>query len=148
MEQNTILTNMCMVCDGDRILVENKVTGGYTGIVFPGGHVEEGEPFAEAIIREVFEETGLTIEKPVLRGIYNWMRDDGIRYLVFVYRTDRFSGMLQSSEEGAVFWTTREEFLTMDLADGMKEVLLLCDQDDLTENMPYFENGSWHDRLY
>ena len=55
MEQ-VILTNMCMVYDGDRILVENKVTGRYTGIVFPGGHVEAGEPLAEAIIREVLSE--------------------------------------------------------------------------------------------
>ena len=146
--EKTIFTNMCMICDGDRILVENKVTGGYTGIVFPGGHVEMHEPFAEAIIREVFEETGLRIEKPKLCGIYNWIRDDGIRYVVLVYRTDRFSGVLKASEEGEVFWTTREEFLQMNLADGMREVLLLCDREDLSENMPYKENGSWHDRLY
>ena len=146
MEQATF-TNMCMVCDGDRILVENKVTGGYTGIVFPGGHVEYGEPFAEAMIREVREETGLTIENPVLCGIYHWMKKDGSRYVVLIYKTDRFSGTIRSSEEGEVFWTTREEFLQMDLADGMREVLLLCDRKDLSENMPYFEEGSWHDRL-
>ena len=113
MEQ-VILTNMCMVYDGDRILVENKVTGHYTGIVFPGGHVEAGEPLAKAIIREVREETGLFIEKPRLCGIYNWMRKDGIRYMVFIYKTSIFSGTLQASEEGPVFWTTREEFLQME----------------------------------
>ena len=146
MEQATF-TNMCMVCDGERILVENKVTGGYTGIVFPGGHVEMGEPFVDAIIREVKEETGLAIEAPVLCGIYHWMKNDGSRYVVLIYKTDRFSGTLKASEEGEVFWTTREEFLTMDLADGMREVLLLCDRPDLSENMPYFADGAWHDRL-
>lgn len=146
MEQVTF-TNMCMVCDGERILVENKVTGGYTGIVFPGGHVETGEPFGDAIIREVREETGLTVEGPVLCGIYHWMKEDGSRYVVLIYRAEKFSGALRSSEEGEVFWTTREEFLTMDLADGMREVLLLCDRSDLSENMPYYKDGAWHDRL-
>ena len=147
MEQVT-LTNMCMVYDDDgRILVEHKMTGGYTGIVFPGGHVEPGEPLAEAIIREVREETGLTIEKPQLCGIYNWLTKDGSRYMVFIYKTCHFSGTLRSSEEGPVFWTTREEFLQMDLADGMREVLLLCDTEDLSENMPYLEDGIWHDYL-
>lgn len=146
MEQ-AILTNMCMVCDGDRILVEDKVTGGYTGIVFPGGHVEKGEPLVSAIIREVWEETGLTVRHPRLCGIYNWMREDGIRYFVFIYRAEQWSGTLQSSAEGNVFWTTREEFLQMHLAAGMREVLLLCDRDDLSENMPYREGGIWNDRL-
>ena len=145
--ERVILTNMCMVYDGDRILVENKVTGRYTGIVFPGGHVEAGEPLAEAIIREVREETGLFIEKPRQCGIYNWLLEDGTRYMVFVYRTSHFSGTLKASEEGPVFWTTREEFLQMDLADGMREVLLLCDSEDLSENMPYKVDGQWVDRL-
>ena len=146
MEQ-VILTNMCMVYDRDRILVERKMTGNYTGIVFPGGHVEAGEPLAEAIIREVREETGLAIEKPQLCGIYNWLQDDSARYIVFIYKTNHFSGELAASAEGPVFWTTREEFLQMDLADGMREVLLLCDSDDLSENMPYKVDGIWHDRL-
>ena len=147
MEQ-VILTNMCMVYDeAGHILVERKMTGNYTGIVFPGGHVEPGEPLAQAIIREVREETGLAIEKPHLCGVYNWLKKDGTRYMVFIYKTDCFSGMLRSSDEGPVFWTTREEFLQMDLADGMREVLLLCDTEDLSENMPYFEDGVWHDRL-
>ncbi len=145
--ERVILTNMCMVCDGDRILVENKVTGGYTGIVFPGGHVEEGEPLTQAVIREVREETGLQIRDPRLCGIYNWMREDGSRYIVTIYRTDAFAGTLKASEEGEVFWTTREEFLTMDLAAGMREVLLLCDREDLSENMPYLQDGRWIDRL-
>ena len=64
------LTNICVICDGDRILVENKI--GH-GICFPGGHVEPGESMEAAVIREMQEETGLTIaslhrDAEILRG--------------------------------------------------------------------------------
>ena len=73
------LTNMCMVCDGDKVLVQDRVDPHWPGITFPGGHVESGESFAAAVIREVFEETGLTIESPHLCGVKEWENQDGSR---------------------------------------------------------------------
>ena len=70
----TILTNMCMVCDGERILVEDKCNSSYTGVTFPGGHIEAGETLADSVVREVFEETGLTVKNPRLCGIYDYGR--------------------------------------------------------------------------
>ena len=64
--ETVTLTNMCMIYDGDKVLVQQKVDDDYSGITFPGGHVEKGESFTDAIIREVFEETGLTISSPCL----------------------------------------------------------------------------------
>ena len=49
------ITNMCMICDGDKVLVQNKVNCDWAGITFPGGHVEKGESFTDAVIREVLE---------------------------------------------------------------------------------------------
>ena len=106
----TILTNMCMVCDGENILVEDKVNSSYTGVTFPGGHIESGESLAEAMVREVFEETGLTIKNPRLCGMYDWVYEDGIRYLVFIYKAMEFEGSLKSSAEGNVRWIKKEEF--------------------------------------
>lgn len=37
------LTNMCMIYDANKVLVQNKVDDTYSGITFPGGHVEKGE---------------------------------------------------------------------------------------------------------
>ena len=56
------LTNMCLICDGNKVLVQEKA--GTNGLVFPGGHVEEGESLLESVVREMKEETGLTIENP------------------------------------------------------------------------------------
>lgn len=129
----TILTNMCMVCDGENILVEDKVNSSYTGVTFPGGHIESGESLAEAMVREVFEETGLTIKNPRLCGMYDWVYEDGIRYLVFIYKAMEFDGELKSSEEGSVRWIKKEEFLKEKLADGMDKVFEIIEGGEYTE---------------
>ena len=69
-------TNLCMVSDGNgNILVQDRKNPDWPGITFPGGHVEPGESFTDSVIREVFEETGLTIENPVLCGVKQFQSD-------------------------------------------------------------------------
>ena len=58
MSSTVTRTNMCMVYNGNRVLVENKVGKDYSGIAFSGGHVEPCEAPTNASIREVYEETG------------------------------------------------------------------------------------------
>ena len=109
--ERVTLTNMCMICNGTKVLVEDKIWHTIRGIIFPGGHVEEHEPIVDSVIREIKEETGLTIEKPVLCGIKDWINDDGSRYIVFLFRADKYRGELMSSSEGQVFWMEREDVL-------------------------------------
>ncbi|MBQ7782618.1 MAG: 8-oxo-dGTP diphosphatase, partial [Oscillospiraceae bacterium] len=127
--ENVTLTNMCMIYDGERVLVQDNVDDkNWKGIRFPGGHVEKGEPFTDAVIREVFEETGLTICSPRLCGIKDWTNDDGSRYMVLLYKTDKFSGELRSSEEGQVFWVDLKQLYDMELAQDMAELIkVFCD---------------------
>ena len=80
-------TNLCMVIDGDRVLVIDRKKEDWPGITFPGGHVEVGESFTEAVIREVKEETGLRIASPQICGMKDWV-EDGIRYVVLFYKTE------------------------------------------------------------
>ena len=109
--ERVILTNLCMIVDGTRILVQDKVGKGADGIILPGGHVEEHETIVDSVIREMKEETGLDIESPRLCGVKEWINEDGSRYVVFLFRTDRFSGELASSDEGRVFWMEKEDVL-------------------------------------
>ena len=65
-------TNMCMICDGSRVVVIDRKKRDWPDITFPGGHIEPGESFTDAVIREVQEETGLHIRSPQLCGIKDW----------------------------------------------------------------------------
>ena len=134
--ERVVLTNMCMIRSGSKVLVEDKIWHDIRGIVFPGGHVEAHEPIVDSVIREIKEETGLTISNPVLCGIKDWINEDGSRYIVFLFRTEAFSGELISSSEGQVFWMELDEVLkshwiwNMDgilriLADGESSELFL-----------------------
>ena len=99
--EQAIFTNLCMVYDhSGNILVQDRKDPSWPGLCFPGGHVEPEESFVESVIREVWEETGLTIEKPKLCGTKQFQTKKGERYVVFFYKTDRFSGALKSSDEG------------------------------------------------
>lgn len=104
------LTNMCMIYDGcGNVLVEEKLVHNTKGLIFPGGHVESNESVAESVIREIQEETGLTISNLQFCGIKDWIEFDGSRYMVFLYKTNIYSGSIQSSSEGEIFWMPLEE---------------------------------------
>ena len=109
MNETVEFTNLCMVRDSDRVLVIDRKKEDWPGITFPGGHVEAGESFTEAVIREVKEETGLRIASPQICGMKDWV-EDGIRYVVLFYKTEKFDGELISSEEGEVWWEDLKEF--------------------------------------
>ncbi len=131
--ERVILTNLCMIKNGSKVLVEEKTGPGAGGIIFPGGHVEEHEPVVDSVIREMKEETGLTVEKPRLCGIKEWINEDGSRYLVFLFTADRFSGELVSSREGRVFWIEREDVLKTHWIWHMDSLMRIMADGEYTE---------------
>lgn len=142
--ESVTLTNMCCLCDGDRVLVQRKIDEeSEQGIVFPGGHVEQQESFADAVRREMLEETGLRIEDPRLCGVKDWIQPDGSRYLVLLYRAEKYSGTLTSSEEGAVFWVKRSDLDQLDFIWNTKELLPLFFGEPYSEYFFDATAGSW-----
>ncbi len=83
--QLTILTNICLIEDLEtqRVVMQYRApeTNRWSGYAFPGGHVENGEAFAESVIREIYEENRIDYTKILnLYGIKNWPLDTGGRY--------------------------------------------------------------------
>ena len=138
------LTNMCMVCDGKgNVPVQNKKHNpSWHGWNFPGGHVEQGEFVTPSVLREIREETGLTIENPKLCGIKEFQKEqDGKRFIVFLYVASRFSGELRASAEGDVFWYPLSELKrSKKLADGFSEMLPVFTSDEISE---VFYTNDW-----
>ena len=130
--EKTELCVLCLVENGSRILVQNRTKDDWRGVVLPGGHVEKGESVVEAVIREMKEETGLTVVCPKLCGIKQFPGEYG-RYLVLLFKTDRFTGTLQSSEEGEVWWEERKNLPELNLVRDFMDMLSVFDRDDLTE---------------
>ncbi|MDB8643942.1 8-oxo-dGTP diphosphatase [Streptococcus australis] len=133
----TILCNLCMVEDleNGKVVLQYRSPekNNWSGYAFPGGHIEEGESLVESVIREIEEETGLTIFHPHLAAVKNWQLDDGTRYIVFCYKATEFTGQLRSSEEGEVSWVEKDQLDQLDLSYDMLPLLEVMEDPDLSE---------------
>ncbi len=128
------LMNMCMIRDPEngRVLVMDKQQG-YRGHTFPGGHLEPGEAVGPSVVREIQEETGLTVEKLRFCGVKDWINETH-RCLLFLFATEHFSGTLvPDGEEGPLYWMTLEELRGADLAEGFERTLRMFLEEGLCE---------------
>ena len=137
-ETSTILTNLCLIEDTstNKVVLQYRSPERYkkwSGYAFPGGHIEEGESIAESVIREVYEETGLTITAPKLVAVKDWEPDEGGRYIVFCYKATEYTGQLRSSEEGEVSWVEKDQLEKLDLSYDMLPLLEVLEDPDLSE---------------
>jgi len=124
-----------MIYHDDEILLQNRIAQNWPGVTFPGGHVEKGESFVEAIIREMKEETGLEVRDLRLCGLKQLQSEDEERYVILLFKTESFSGELVSSKEGKMQWVKRSELDRYPLAPDFKELLEVFDRDDIQELM-------------
>ena len=140
--ENVELTVLCLITDGDKVLLQNRVKNDWKGYTLPGGHVETGESFVDAVIREMKEETGLDIYKPKLVGVKQFPIDNG-RYIVFLFKTTEFTGNLQSSDEGKMEWVSRSDLNKVDAVENLEELLNVMDNDALTEFQYIVDGDNW-----
>lgn len=142
--EKVVLTNICMVYKGNKVLVQERTKKDWPGLTFPGGHVEKDENFHDAVVREVKEETGLEIKNPILCGIEEFKQlNKEDRHIILYYKCNKFKGRLKSSKEGKVFWIERKDLLKANLSLDLDRMIKIMESDKLSELIYYKENGEY-----
>ena len=136
------LTNLCMVCSGEKVLVLERTKQDWPGITFPGGHVEPGESFVDAVVREMKEETGLDIKNPRLVGVKQFPIKEG-RYVVFLFKTTDYSGTVVSSDEGQMEWVESSRLPEINTVDDFAALLRVMNDPALTEFQYLTDGETW-----
>ena len=126
------LTILCLIRRGNEILLQNRLKPDWKGYTLPGGQVEPGESFVDACIREMQEETGLTVLHPQLCGVKQFP-SHGHRYVVMLFRTSEFTGTLRSSEEGEMRWVRRDQIGQYDTVPHLEQLLQVMEQEQKNE---------------
>lgn len=123
-----------------RIKKENDIhEGKWNGL---GGKFQPGETPEECVIREVFEESGLRIHQPELRGFLtfpNFARDED--WYAFVFVVQSFEGELIDSPEGNLKWIPNREIMNLKLWEGDRYFLPLLDQPGFFSGKFVYHNG-------
>ena len=127
-----------MITDSEgRVLVQERLpkpSNLWSGLTFPGGHVEPGETVVASMIREVQEETGLTVSNLQNCGYIQWYNPiKQSQYFVFLFKTNTFSGEVKGSREGNVKWMTLDEMLAGKLAPNMTKYLAVFQNENIPQ---------------
>ncbi len=140
--ENVELTILCFIHRDDEYLLQDRVAKDWKGYTLPGGHVEPGESVVDAVIREMKEETGLTVINPHLCGIKQFPIDNG-RYIVFLFEASEYTGQLKSSAEGQMHWVKKTELYKVNLVKDFYDLLEVMLDDKLSEFQYVVDDGCW-----
>ena len=140
--ENTELTVLCLLRDGDRILLQDRTKADWKGYTLPGGHVEKGESFVDAVRREMKEETGLDVPHPKLAGIKQFPIEGG-RYIVLLFLAEEYTGELTSSEEGEMVWAEMDRLSALRTVEDLPDLLRVILDPELTEFRYLVDGDTW-----
>ena len=98
-----------------------------------GGHIEFAESPEECLIREVKEETNLTLTSYKFRGVVTFVSGDELCEYMALYTADGFEGEIKPCDEGELHWVKKSDLFDLNLWEGDKIFLKM-----LIEDAPFF----------
>ena len=94
-----------------------------------GGKFEPGESPEDCALREVYEETGLTMHSWAYRGIVTFVSDEWGTECMHLFWSDDFSGALRDCDEGELEWVDKRRIYALPIWEGDKIFLRLLESD-------------------
>lgn len=142
MTENVELTVLCLLHRDNQYLLQDRIKKDWQGYTLPGGHIEPGESIVDAVVREMQEETGLTVLDPKLCGVKQFPIEGG-RYIVFLFTATEYTGELVSSAEGAMHWVDKDKLHTVNTVNDLDELLQVMLDEKLNEFQYVIEDKKW-----
>ena len=93
-----------------------------------GGKFEAGESPEDCMLREVREETGLSLSSWSFRGIVTFVSDEWGTEYMHLFTADGFAGSLRDCDEGELEWVEKARIPSLPIWEGDKIFLRLLDQ--------------------
>lgn len=144
------LTTLCYIEKDDRYLMLHRIykkkdmnKDKWIGV---GGHFEEGESPEDCLLREVKEETGLTLKAFRIRGIVTFCAEGGLTEYMCLYTADDFEGTLKECDEGKLEWVEKERIDGLELWDGDRLFFDLFGKETpfFSLKLCYGRDGTWN----
>lgn len=108
-----IIATICEITRAGKLLLQKKAAGKFGEGKWngPGGKVLKGETPEDGVIREVMEETGLTIKNPDLKGVLDFYfgEKDEPDWIAYIYHVTDYTGDITANEEGELKWFKYED---------------------------------------
>lgn len=128
------LTTLCYIEKDDKYLMLHRIKkeqdenrDKWIGV---GGKFEPGETPEECLLREVWEETGLTLTKYRFRGIVTFVSDEWGTEYMHLFTADTYLGEVKECDEGELVWVPKSEIEKLNIWEGDKVFLRLLQKDE------------------
>lgn len=134
------LTTLCYIEKENKFLMLHRTAKAndenHNKWIGVGGHFEKGESPEDCLLREVKEETGLTLTSYKFRGIVTFVFDEKPAEYMCLFTANEFTGTLCSCNEGELAWIDKSKILELELWEGDKIFLKKIIEED--NSSPFF----------
>lgn len=129
-----ILTTLCYIEKDERYLMLHRVKKvndqNHDKWIGVGGKFEEGEAPEECLLREVKEETGLTLTSYSFRGIVSFISDEWENEYMHLFTATEYEGEITDCDEGELVWIPKAELGKLKLWEGDKIFFRMLEEDN------------------